>query len=222
MNPIGELSLVVLISGGGSNLQAIIDEAAEDLPVDIRAVISNQPGAFGLERARKAGIETRVLNHKDFPDRTSYDRALGDLVASWDPGLVVLAGFMRILTPDFIQRFPYRMVNIHPSLLPKYRGLHTHQRALDAGDSRHGASVHFVTEELDGGPVILQAMVPVIPGDDADTLAARVLKQEHVIYPRVIRWIAEGRTSMGEEQVLMDGRRLDTPIVLDSSGTPGK
>ncbi len=216
MNGAAPLTLVVLISGSGSNLQAIIDAIREQgLPARIGAVISNRADAYGLERARQAGIETRILDHRQFPDRESYDRALAELVESFHPGLVVLAGFMRILTPGFVQRFAGRLINIHPSLLPKYRGLHTHQRALDAGDPEHGASVHYVTEELDGGPVILQARVPVEPDDDADTLAARVLTREHVIYPTVIRWIAEGRVRLEGGRVLLDGDPLAAPSMLD-------
>jgi len=219
MNPLEKLPLVVLISGSGSNLQAIIDGASRDLPVDIRAVVSNRADAYGLERAGQAGIETRVLDHRKFPDRESYDRSLADLVESFEPALVVLAGFMRILTPEFVRRFQGRMINIHPSLLPRYRGLHTHQRALDAGDSMHGASVHFVTEELDGGPVVLQARVPVLSGDDADTLAARVLKKEHIIYPTVVRWIAEGKIRMRDGRIFKDGRELEAPAILGEDGT---
>lgn len=215
MAEVGRLPLVVLISGSGSNLQAIIDRAHE-LGVEIRAVISNRADAFGLQRARDAGIETRVLDHKGYPDRESYDRDLADLVEQFEPRLVVLAGFMRILTPQLVQRFAGRMLNIHPSLLPKYQGLHTHQRALDAGDKEHGASVHLVTAELDGGPLLLQARVPVEPGDDADTLAARVLTREHLIYPMVIRWFAEGRLSTDSEGLpLFDGRTLERPLTLE-------
>ncbi len=221
MNPVEKLPLVVLISGSGSNLQAIIDGALQDLPVDIRAVISNRAEAYGLERAGRAGIKTRVLDHRKFPDRESYDRSLADLVESHEPALVMLAGFMRILTPEFVRRFQGRMINIHPSLLPKYRGLHTHQRALDAGDSVHGASVHFVTEELDGGPVVLQARVPVLSGDDADILAARVLKKEHIIYPTVVRWIAEGKIRMRDGRIFKEGRELGAPEVLGDGGTAG-
>lgn len=221
MNPVEKLPLVVLISGSGSNLQAIIDGASQDLPVDIRAVISNRTDAYGLERAGHAGIDTRVLDHREFQDRESYDRSLADLVESYEPELVVLAGFMRILTPEFVKRFQGRMINIHPSLLPKYRGLHTHQRALDAGDSVHGASVHFVTEELDGGPVVLQARVPVLSVDDSDSLAARVLKKEHVIYPTVVRWIAEGKIRMRDGRIFKDGRELESPEILGEDGTPG-
>jgi phosphoribosylglycinamide formyltransferase-1 len=206
--------IVVLISGSGSNLQAIIDRAADgSLPVQISAVVSNEAKAFGLERAARAGIPTRVLDHRGFPTRDAYDQALGELLDEYQPGLVVLAGFMRILTPALVARWQGRMLNIHPSLLPKYRGLHTHQRVLLAGDRRHGASVHFVTQDLDGGPLILQVRVPVEKGDDADGLAARVLRHEHRIYPQVIRWFAEGRlrlTSKG--QVVLDGGVLVDPV----------
>ena len=196
MNGAADYRLVVLISGSGSNLQAIIDQVGNPLPIEIAAVISNRAGVRGLERAQRAGIETRILDHKTFPDRESYDLALADLIEAYRPDLVVLAGFMRILTPGFISRFRGRMLNIHPSLLPRFRGLHTHQRALDAGEHEHGASVHFVTEELDGGPLILQARVAVEADDDADRLAARVLVQEHLIYPMVIGWMAAGRPSL--------------------------
>jgi len=212
------LSVVVLISGSGSNLQALIDGAQADLPIRIRAVISNEPGAFGLERAQNAGIETRVLKHRDYLSREDYDAALSALIATFDPGLVVLAGFMRILTPAFVARYRGRLLNIHPSLLPKFRGLHTHQRVLAAGETVHGASVHFVTEELDGGPVVLQARVPVEPGDDPERLAARVLSQEHRIYPRTVCWFAQGRLwldTAGAPQ--LDGRVLVRPLQLDES-----
>ena len=207
---------MVLISGSGSNLQAIIDGARDaELPVDIRAVVSNRDDAFGLERARRAGIETRVLNHRDFPDRESYDAALRDLIDEYRPGLVILAGFMRILTPGLVHHYQGRMFNIHPSLLPDFRGLHTHQRALEAGVDRHGASVHFVTEELDGGPLIIQAWVPVYESDTPDLLAARVLKQEHRIYPQAVRWFAEGRLRLVDGQVVLDGNPLEAPVLLD-------
>lgn len=209
------LSLVVLISGSGSNLQAIIDGAASGLPVEIKAVISNQVDAYGLERARQAGIETRVLNHKGFDDRDSYDQALGDLIEEYQPGLVILAGFMRILTPALVNRFHGRMFNIHPSLLPKFRGLHTHQRALEAGEETHGASVHFVTEELDGGPLILQAQVPIREDDTPDSLAARVLTQEHIIYPEAIRMFAEGELRMEGDVVYHEEKPLASPIVIE-------
>jgi len=212
------LPLVVLISGSGSNLQAIIDRA-DELGVEIRAVISNRPDAYGLQRADQAGIETRVLEHTRFPDRDSYDQALGDLIESFQPQLVVLAGFMRILTATLVHRFAGRMLNIHPSLLPRHRGLHTHQRALEAGDQEHGASVHFVTEELDGGPPVLQARVPVLADDDADTLAARVLAREHIIYPQVIQWFAQGRLRLDQGTPVFDGTPLARPLVLPWGST---
>ncbi len=207
-------AILVLISGSGSNLQALIDGAMDGyLPVEIRAVISNRSDAFGLQRAERAGIDTRVLDHKDFAQREDYDRALMGLIDQFSPQLVVLAGFMRILTPDFVQHYRGRLINIHPSLLPRYRGLHTHERVLEAGDNEHGASVHFVTEELDGGPLVLQVRVPVQPDDDADALGARVLKHEHRIYPQVVRWFAEGRLRMtGQGAVALDGGILAQPV----------
>ncbi len=214
MNEASRLAVVILISGGGTNLQSIIDRAALDLPITIRAVISNRPAAQGIERAQQAGIETRILDHKAFADRESYDRALTGLIDSFRPGLVVLAGFMRILSNSFVRHYTGRLLNIHPSLLPKYRGLNTHQRALEAGDEAHGASVHFVTEELDGGPLIVQAQVPVLPDDDAERLAARVLDKEHQIYPLAIGWFAEGRLKLDEEgHVILDDKPLSRPVV---------
>ena len=219
------LPVVVLISGGGTNLQALIDGAAGNLPIEIKAVISNQPDVYGLDRAARAGIETAVLNHRDFADRESFDDALIDLIDSYQPRLVVLAGFMRILTNGFVHHYLGRLLNIHPSLLPKYQGLHTHQRALDAGDREHGASIHFVTEELDGGPIIVQARVPVLDGDDESTLAARVLEKEHVIYPLAVRLYAEGRLKLEQEQVYLDQQPLEKPLLLnelpDSLAAPG-
>jgi phosphoribosylglycinamide formyltransferase-1 len=209
------LSVIVLISGSGTNLQAIIDRAKEDLPIEVRAVISNRPGAAGLQRAAEAGITTRVLDHTAYPDRESYDQALIELVDGFQPGLVVLAGFMRILTPAFVRHYSGRLLNIHPSLLPSYRGLHTHQRALDAGDRLHGVTVHFVTEELDGGPLIVQAQIPITPGDDADRLAARVLEKEHKLYPLAIRWFAERRLKLDEDgHVNLDGEQRSGPVVF--------
>jgi len=177
-------------------------------------VISNQPDAYGLERARRAGIETAVLEHRAFPDREHFDRALAALVDAYRPGLVALAGFMRILTPGFVQHYQGRMFNIHPSLLPKFQGLHTHRRALEAGETQHGASVHFVTEELDGGPIVIQARVPVLPGDEPETLAARVLEKEHLIYPQAVRWFAAGRLALENGRVVLDGRPLEAPVDL--------
>lgn len=201
--------IVVLISGSGSNLQAIIDACKlEDYPGEVVAVISNKADAYGLERADNAGIANQALSHKAFDSRELYDQALIETIDKHQPDLLVLAGFMRILTPNFVQHYQGRLLNIHPSLLPKYQGLNTHQRAIDAKDSEHGVSVHFVTEELDGGPVILQAKVPIFDGDQADDLAQRVHEQEHRIYPLVVKWFCQNRLSMQAEQVLMDNNVL--------------
>lgn len=211
------LPVVVLISGRGSNLQVIAEQARSGrLPIEIRAVVSDREDAAGLEWARGAGLRCVVLAPKTFASRHEYDRALADLVAAHAPGLVVLAGFMRILGPEFVDRFAGRMLNIHPSLLPRHRGLHTHRRALEAGDREHGASVHFVTRELDGGPAVLQARVPVRDGDDEASLAARVLEQEHRLYPLAIRWFAEGRLRLDGERVWFDGKPLAEPLQLGS------
>lgn len=201
--------VVVLISGSGSNLQALIDAAtAEDYPAKIVAVISNRPAVKGLERADQAGIPAHVLDHKEFADRESFDAALSERIDQFNPDLVVLAGFMRILTPSFVQRYLGKMLNIHPSLLPKYPGLHTHRRALEAGDLYHGVTVHFVTAELDGGPAIVQAQVAVAPTDTEADLAQRVLSQEHVIYPLAVRWIADKRVCLKDSNAWMDGTPL--------------
>jgi phosphoribosylglycinamide formyltransferase-1 len=213
------LPIVVLISGTGSNLRAIADQArAGSLPVEIRAVVSDRAEAAGLAWAADAGIATVALSPRAFPDRAAYDRELAAQVERFRPGLVVLAGFMRILGDEFVDRFAGRLLNIHPSLLPKYRGLHTHRRALEAGDREHGASVHFVTRELDGGPVVLQVRVPVRDGDDEATLATRVLAEEHRIYPECIGWFATGMLQMREGVVLLDGRRLESPVVREARG----
>ena len=210
------LPIVVLISGKGSNLQAIAEAAAAgDLPVEVRAVVSDRPDAGGIDWAASRGLRTAVLQPGDFRDRTEYGRALADLVARFEPGLVVLAGFMRILDPTFVDRFAGRLLNIHPSLLPRHRGLHTHRRVLEAGEPEHGASVHFVTRELDGGPVVIQAAIPVRAGDDEATLAARVLAQEHRIYPQCIGWFAAGRLACRDGAVWFDGRRLDGPLRVE-------
>jgi phosphoribosylglycinamide formyltransferase-1 len=216
------LRVVVLVSGRGSNLKAIAARAdAGELPIRIEAVISDRADAGALEWARDRGIPAAVLSPRDFADREAYDRALGDLVEGYAPQLVVLAGFMRILSDEFVLRFSGRMLNIHPSLLPRYPGLHTHRRALEAGDAEHGASVHFVTPELDGGPVVLQARVPVLPGDDEDTLAARVLREEHVIYPRCVGWFAAGRLALRDGAVWLDGKPLDAPVMLGNETKEG-
>ncbi|MDE1168935.1 MAG: phosphoribosylglycinamide formyltransferase [Pseudomonas sp.] len=201
--------VVVLLSGTGSNLQALIDSTqAGDNPARIRAVISNRADAYGLQRAQDAGIATAVLDHKAFEGREAFDAALVELIDSFSPSLVVLAGFMRILSGDFVRHYQGRLLNIHPSLLPKYKGLHTHQRALEAGDAEHGCSVHFVTEELDGGPLVVQAVIPVELEDTPASLAQRVHAQEHQIYPLAVRWFAEGRLSLGPLGALLDGQAL--------------
>jgi phosphoribosylglycinamide formyltransferase-1 len=181
------------------------DEAS---PVRIRAVISNRADAYGLERARNAGIATRVLDHTAYEGREAFDTALIELIDSFDPRLVVLAGFMRILTPGFVRHYGGRLLNIHPSLLPRYKGLHTHQRVLEAGDAQHGCSVHFVTEELDGGPLVVQAVISVELHDTPATLAQRVHTQEHLIYPLAIRWFAEGRLVLSEQGAFLNGQPL--------------
>lgn len=207
--------LVVLISGSGSNLQAIMDTVARGgVNAEIRAVISNRAQAYGLERARSAGIHTEVLDHRTHEGRTDFDRELRRRIEAFEPGLVVLAGFMRILTEEMTTPFEGRILNIHPSLLPRYRGLHTHERVLKAQESRHGCSVHFVTNELDGGPVIIQATVPVLPKDTSERLAARVLEKEHIIYPLAVRWYCTGRLRLHGHRVNLDGRPLEAPIQL--------
>lgn len=187
--------LVILISGRGSNMRSIVEAANQgQLDVDIAAVISNRPDAAGLEYAQQAGIDAQVIDHKLYDSRESFDAAMAEVIDSYQPDFVILAGFMRILTADFVEHFSGRLINIHPSLLPKFKGLHTHQRAIEAGETEHGASVHFVTAELDDGPVILQAKVPVLADDDADTLAARVLEQEHLLYPAAIQKLVSQQT----------------------------
>lgn len=199
---------VVLISGRGSNLSAILQAAqAPDYPAMIAGVVSNKADAPGLQLARDAGIPVAVVPNADYPDRTSYDQALQAAVDAYAPDLVVLAGFMRILTPEFVAHYAGRMINIHPSLLPSFTGLHTHQRALDAGARLHGCTVHFVTAALDHGPIVAQAAVPVHDDDNAATLAARVLTVEHQLYPLAVRWFAEGRLRIAGQRVLMDGAR---------------
>ena len=216
MSVIRKIRLVVLISGRGSNLQAILDQAASGaLPAEVAAVISNRPGVYGLERARQAGVPALELDHQNFAARPDFEAALIGIIDRYQPDLIILAGFMRLLTAGFTEHYQGRLLNIHPSLLPKFRGLHTHERALAAGETEHGASVHFVTAELDGGPVIVQARVPVLSSDDPDTLAARVLEQEHRLYPQAIRWFAEGRLRLEGEQVLFDGEWLAQPLRLE-------
>ena len=197
-------NIVVLISGSGSNLQALIDSLGEDNPICIRAVISNRTEAFGLQRAGTAGIPTHVVQHKDFSDREAFDATLQAIIDEYSPHLVLLAGFMRILTPAFVRHYRGRLLNIHPSLLPRHKGLDTHRRALEAGDEEHGCSVHFVTEELDGGPVALQAAFTVGSENSIDALTSRVHAAEHVIYPLAVRWFAEGRLRLASEGAMLD------------------
>lgn len=190
---------VILISGRGSNMDALLDAR---LPGECVGVISNRPEARGLEIAAQRGLPTHAIDHKAFPSREAFDAALAELLDGLKPDLVLLAGFMRILTPAFVECFAGRLLNIHPSLLPSFPGVHTHEQALAAGVKLHGCSIHFVTAALDGGPIVAQAAVPVLPADDAASLAARVLREEHRLYPRVARWFLEGRLR------LVDGRAV--------------
>ncbi len=206
--------LLVLISGTGRNLQAILD-AVDDgrIVADMAAVISNRPDAQGLQRAAQAGVTTEVIDHKLFASREDFDTALAACLDRYQADIFALAGFMRILTPAFVKRYEGRMFNIHPSLLPKYQGLHTHQRALQAGDSLHGASVHYVTSELDGGPVVLQGSMEVHEGDTAEILASRVMQEVELhIYPQALAWAASGRLQLMGTGVVFDGQLLDAPL----------
>ncbi|GKV90737.1 MULTISPECIES: phosphoribosylglycinamide formyltransferase [Pectobacterium] len=202
-------NIVVLISGHGSNLQALIDACKNGrLKGKIAAVFSNNAEAYGLERAQDADIPTCVLNPEDFADRAAFDAALANEIEQYEPALVILAGYMRILSPEFVAQFAGKMLNIHPSLLPKYPGLHTHRKALENGDREHGTSVHFVTDELDGGPLILQAKVPVFSDDTEESLSERVKTHEHTIYPMVINWFLNGRLVMRDNEAWLDSVRI--------------
>jgi len=212
------MRVVVLISGNGSNLQALIDAVRDRaLPIDICAVISSRANAFGLNRATQAGIATAVVEPALHPTREEYDASLQKTIDDYAPELVILAGFMRILTPALVNHYAGRMINIHPSLLPKYRGLHTHKRALEAKEPLHGASVHFVTSELDGGPVAFQASVAVRPDDTPESLAERVLAREHIILPLAVRWFAAGRLRADPQHAFLDNQLLTHPLVFDGS-----
>ncbi|AGK46467.1 MULTISPECIES: phosphoribosylglycinamide formyltransferase [Burkholderia] len=216
--------LVILISGRGSNMEAIVRACArEGWPAEVAAVISNRPDAAGLEFAASHGIATAVVDHRAFDGRDSFDAALAVEVDRFAPDLIVLAGFMRILTPAFVAKYEGRMLNIHPSLLPSFKGIHTHQQALDAGVALHGASVHFVIPELDSGAIVAQAAVPVVAGDDAGALAARVLAAEHVLYPRAVRWFVEGklRLDAGRAIVAPDEARWLFADAIDTSTSEG-
>lgn len=210
--------LVILISGSGSNMLAIADAVdSGQIDASIVGVICNRPDAAGVQKARDRNLPTLVIDHKAYASREAFDAELRQQIDDCDPDLVVLAGFMRILTADFVQHYEGRLLNIHPSLLPKYQGLNTHQRALDAGDSQHGVTVHFVTAELDDGPNIIQAVVPIQPNDTAADLQQRVHAQEHIIYPIAVKWFAEGRLKMQGNQAMLDGNPLPASgLVLES------
>ncbi|HBW41392.1 MAG TPA: phosphoribosylglycinamide formyltransferase [Leclercia adecarboxylata] len=202
-------NIVVLISGNGSNLQAIIDACKQKkINGTLRAVFSNKADAFGLERAREAGIAAHALSASQFASREAFDRELVQEIDAYAPDVVVLAGYMRILSPAFVAHYAGRLLNIHPSLLPKYPGLNTHRQVLENGDAEHGTSVHFVTDELDGGPVILQAKVPVFEGDSEEDVTARVQAQEHAIYPLVVSWFVDDRLAMRDGTAWLDGSPL--------------
>ena len=204
----------ILVSGSGTNLQAFIDAvAAGSLDLDLCVVFSNNPNAFGLERAEKAGIPTACIQHGDFPDRESFDRAVIAELDRWNPELLILAGFMRILSPAFVSHYEGKILNIHPALLPKYPGLNTHQRVLDAGDEWHGSTVHFVTEELDGGPRILQGRLPVDPQESAEELQHRVQAIEHKIYPQAAGLVGSGRVIFRNGRAWIDGELADKPML---------
>ncbi len=200
-------SIVILISGNGSNLQAIMDNSANG-NYRISGVISNKADAYGLLRAQQSNIATQVIDHKQYASRDLFDNALAKAIDAYNPGLVVLAGFMRILGADFVKHYQGRILNIHPSLLPAYPGTNTHQRVLDAGEKQHGVSVHFVTEELDGGPVIAQESIAIEPTDDADSLAEKIHQKEHILYPTVVSWFADGRLHLDGNDAYLDERLL--------------
>ena len=211
--------LAILISGRGTNLQAFIDACARgELAAQISIVITNNPEAAGLQRAESAGLATRAIDHRDFATREAFDQALVNELQAASIDLVVLAGFMRILTPVLVEPFVGRLLNIHPSLLPNYPGMHTHRRALDAGDAEAGATVHFVTQELDGGPPVLQCRVPILPDDTAESLAARVAVQEHTLYPIAVRWYLQGRLQLAGEGATLDGHVIPANGIQYTAG----
>jgi phosphoribosylglycinamide formyltransferase-1 len=209
LNSLNTKSIVVLISGNGSNLQALIDQIEQGKIVGrVSAVIANRVDAFGLQRAKDAGIPGIFIDHKAFATREEFDQQMCQAIDEYAPDLIVLAGFMRILSTQFVQHYQGRMLNIHPSLLPKYKGLNTHQRAIDEGDTEHGASVHFVTPDLDDGPVVLQSKVPVFSPQDAPELASRVQEQERQMYPLVVNWFCQDRLVMKDNKAYLDGEIL--------------
>jgi phosphoribosylglycinamide formyltransferase-1 len=207
--------IVILISGRGSNMRALIERShAAGAAYSVAAVISDQAAAGGLEVARHLSVAAQALPPPKGTERADYDKSLGNAIAGYSPALIVLAGFMRILSASFVQRFAGRILNIHPSLLPKFVGLHTHRRALEAREAEHGVTVHFVTEQLDGGPRVLQARVPIVPGDTEATLSQRVLIQEHIIYPLAVNWFCQGRLRCEAGKAWLDGRPLNEPVQL--------
>jgi phosphoribosylglycinamide formyltransferase-1 len=215
-SPIAPVPVVVLLSGRGSNMHVIAEQAREGkLPISVSAVISDKADAAGIVTARNLGLTVAALSPHDFADRGAFDAALADRVEAYAPKFVLLAGYMRILSGAFVRRFLGRLVNIHPSLLPKYPGLHTHRRALENGDREHGVTVHFVTEALDAGPPIVQARVPVLAGDTEAVLSARVQRAEHILYPHAVDWLARGRVYMRDGAAWMDGNALTSAPVVD-------
>ena len=212
------LKLAVLISGRGSNLQALIDACKDDdFPAEIVMVLSNKADAYGLERAKEADIPTAVLSHKDFDDRESFDEAMSEIIEGTGAELVCLAGFMRLLSDGFVRKWRDKLINIHPSLLPAYKGLHVHERMIEEGARFGGCTVHFVRPAMDEGPIIVQAAVPIFQDDDADTLAGRILEQEHVIYPQAVRYIAEGRVRVSAERVIIEDVALPVGALVNPS-----
>ncbi len=210
------MKAAILVSGSGSNLQSFIDQVADErLDLDIAIVFSNRSDAYGLTRAKNAGLRTVCIEHGDFEDRETFDRAVATALDTFETELIILAGFMRILSPWFVQHFKGKILNIHPALLPRYPGLHTHARVLEAGDTHHGSTVHFVTEELDGGPGILAGRIAVTPGETASELQARVQAVEHRIYPQAAQLFATGRITYKNGDAWMDGQILDSPVVVD-------
>jgi len=216
MSSVEQRGIVVLISGTGSNFAAILRRAQQaDSTFFISAVLSNRADAKGLEYAKAANIPYLICSHQDYASREAFDQKMQSLIDQFEPYLIVLAGFMRILSDGFVQHYQGRLLNIHPALLPKFKGLNTHQRALEAGESEHGASVHFVSEHLDSGTVIAQSRVPILPTDDAASLAKRVLVQEHLLYPTVIQWFCQGRLALQGEQIYFDNQPLTQAYQLD-------
>jgi len=211
-------SAVILISGHGTNLQAILDQIVNDqLPIKIILVLSDNPKAYGIERAKKSGIPTKIINYHNFINKADFHESIKDNIKNIDPDLVVLAGYMRILSRDFCRQFKGKILNIHPSLLPKFKGLNTHQRVLESGEKYHGSTVHFVTSELDSGPLILQYQTRISPDDDPEYIKKKVQHGEHLIYPTAIRWFAEGSLKMVDGETFLMGKRITKPKVLEDT-----